>query len=279
MCAAHRNEILAEVKGKLQNRSPVICISTQLIEAGVDVSFKCVIRSLSGLDSIAQAAGRCNRHGEDDVQQVYVIDHAEEKLDRLKEIKRGKEISAKILVDLKRDPSSHGGSLLSVQAMERYFQEFYTEFESSLNYFISKLGEDMTDLLSSPRMENKYYQAYRQRHQEALPLFLVNSYKTAAEHFEVIDSHTTSVIVPFGEGAGIITDLNGQQSIEDLTRLLRRAQQYTINIFKHEKEQLSKNNALVAYLDGKVLALTEGAYHESYGLNLENDSPFELRMW
>lgn len=200
MCAAHRNEILAEVKGKLQNRSPVICISTQLIEAGVDVSFKCVIRSLSGLDSIAQAAGRCNRHGEDDVQQVYVIDHAEEKLDRLKEIKRGKEISAKILVDLKRDPSSHGGSLLSVQAMERYFQEFYTEFESSLNYFISKLGEDMTDLLSSPRMENKYYQAYRQRHQEALPLFLVNSYKTAAEHFEVIDSHTTSVIVPFGEG-------------------------------------------------------------------------------
>ncbi|MGD5763663.1 hypothetical protein QUU53_22510, partial [Xanthomonas citri pv. citri] len=132
-------------------------ISTQLIEAGVDVSFKCVIRSLAGLDSIAQAAGRCNRHGEDDVQQVYVIDHAEEKLDRLKEIKRGKEISAKILVDLKRDPSSHGGSLLSVQAMERYFQEFYTEFESSLNYFISKLGEDMTDLLSSPRMENKYY--------------------------------------------------------------------------------------------------------------------------
>lgn len=73
--------------------------------------------------------------------------------------------------------------------------------------------------------------------------------------------------------------MNGQQSIEDLTRLLRRAQQYTINIFKHEKEQLSKNNALVAYLDGKVLALTEGAYHESYGLNLENDSPFELRMW
>ncbi|OBZ15728.1 CRISPR-associated helicase/endonuclease Cas3 [Bacillus sp. FJAT-27264] len=279
MCAAHRNEILAEVKEKLKDRSPVICISTQLIEAGVDVSFKCVIRSLAGLDSIAQAAGRCNRHGEDDVQQVYVIDHAEEKLDRLKEIKRGKEISAKILVDLKRDPSSHGGSLLSVQAMERYFQEFYTEFESSLNYFIPKLGEDMTDLLSSPRMENKYYQAYRQRHQEALPLFLVNSYKTAAEHFEVIDSHTTSVIVPFREGEEIITELNGQQSIEDLSRLLRNAQQYTINIFTHEKEKLSKNNALVAYLDGKVLALTEGAYHENYGLNLENDSPFELRMW
>jgi CRISPR-associated endonuclease/helicase Cas3 len=279
MCAAHRNKILKKVKKLLEDRSPVICISTQLIEAGVDVSFKCVIRSLAGLDSISQAAGRCNRHGEDDVQQVYVIDHAEENVSKLKEIKRGKEISAKILVDLKRDPSSHGGSLLSVQAMKRYFQEFYTEFESSLNYFISKLGEDMTDLLSSPRTENKYYQAYRQRHQEALPLFLVNSYKTAAEYFEVIDSHTTSVIVPFGEGADIIADLNGQQSIEDLSRLLRNAQQYTINIFSHEKEQLSKSNALVAYLDGKVLALTEGAYHKEYGLNLENDSPFEVQMW
>jgi len=65
MCAAHRNTILEKVRGHLDRRESVVCVSTQLIEAGVDVSFECVIRSLAGLDSIAQAAGRCNRHGED----------------------------------------------------------------------------------------------------------------------------------------------------------------------------------------------------------------------
>jgi len=276
MCAAHRNGILTQVKNHLERNNPVICISTQLIEAGVDVSFRCVIRSLAGLDSIAQAAGRCNRHGEEELQQVYVIDHREEDLKRLKEIRIGKEISKKILIDLKRDPACHGGNLLSVQAMKIYFQKFYTEFETSLNYSIPKLGIEMTELLSANKVNNSFYQHYKTERDEALPLFLVNSYKTAAEHFHVIDNHTTSVIVPYGEGKEIIAELNGQQSIEDLTRLLRKAQQFTINLFSYQKDMLSKNNGLVAYLDGKILALKEGAYHDEYGLNLENDSEMDL---
>lgn len=60
MCAAHRQDVLVKVKEHLKNEERVICISTQLIEAGVDISFDSVIRSLAGLDSIAQAAGRCN---------------------------------------------------------------------------------------------------------------------------------------------------------------------------------------------------------------------------
>ncbi|WP_019912989.1 CRISPR-associated helicase/endonuclease Cas3 [Paenibacillus sp. HW567] len=283
MCAAHRNQILQEVKKLLEDKKQVICISTQLIEAGVDVSFQCVIRSLAGLDSIAQAAGRCNRHGEAQIRQVFVINHVEENLKHLKEIRIGKEISRKILVDLNRDPSSHGGQILSVQAMEKYFKGFYTELASSLNYSIPKLGKEMTTLLSCSRKENTYYQAYYNQHKAALPLFLVNSYKTAAEHFQVIDNLTTTMLVPFGdgpeEGKDIIADLNGQQSIPDLTRLLRKAQQYTINIYSYEKELLSKSGSLVAYLDGKVLALKEGAYHNEYGLNLENDSPLDLYMF
>src|SRR5690606_4496420 len=64
MCAAHRKAIISEMRDMLKRKEKLLCISTQLIEAGVDVSFECVIRSLAGLDSIAQAAGRCNRHGE-----------------------------------------------------------------------------------------------------------------------------------------------------------------------------------------------------------------------
>ncbi|MED1057627.1 CRISPR-associated helicase Cas3' [Bacillus mycoides] len=280
MCAAHRHKILEEIRKRLNDGKKVICISTQLIEAGVDVSFECVIRSLSGLDSIAQAAGRCNRHGEKGIQNVYVIDYEEEKLSRLKEIKIGKKISKKILVDLKRNNKSHGGHILSREAMKRYFKEYYTEFESDLNYFIPKLDKNMTELLFAPKIDNSYWEAYFHKHaKKKIPLFIVNSYRTAAEHFNVIDNLTTSVIVPYEEGKDIIAELNGSNSIEDLSRLLRKAQQYTVNLFDYEKEQLIKNDGLVYYLDGKILALKESAYSDEYGLNAHNESDFKATIF
>ncbi|MGS5019681.1 CRISPR-associated helicase Cas3' [Paenibacillus sp. JJ1683] len=276
MCPAHRNSILEEVKNHLKHKKPVICISTQLIEAGVDISFKCVIRSLAGLDSIAQATGRCNRHGEYKKKQVYVIDHEEEDLKRLKEIKIGKEITRKMFIDLKDDKTCFGGNILSAQAMEIYFQKYYSELKTDLNYFIPKLRKNMTELLYANHIENTYYQSYCKENETILPLLLANSYKTAADHFQVIEDHTTAVIVPYGdeekEGKEIIADLNGQKSIEDLTDLLRRAQQFTINIFNYEKDRLDQNKGLVSFLDGKIYALTDGAYDDCYGLNLENDS-------
>lgn len=280
MCAAHRHKILEEIRKRLNDGKKIICISTQLIEAGVDVSFECVIRSLSGLDSIAQAAGRCNRHGEKGIQDVYVIDYEEENLSRLKEIKIGKKITKKILTDLKRNNKSHGGHILSREAMKRYFKEYYTEFESDLNYFIPKLKRNMTELLSAPRIENSYRQAYLHKHaKKEIPLFIVNSYRTAAEHFNVIDNLTTSVIVPYEEGKDIIAELNGSNSIEDLSRLLRKAQQYTVNLFNYEKEQLIKNDGLVYYLDGKILVLKESAYNDEYGLNAHNEGDFKTAIF
>lgn len=73
MCPAHRRKAIDDIRRMLDNNERVICITTQLIEAGVDISFKCVIRSSAGLDNIAQAAGRCNRNGEDDRRNVYII--------------------------------------------------------------------------------------------------------------------------------------------------------------------------------------------------------------
>lgn len=279
MCAAHRNQILDEVRQHLKDGNKVICISTQLIEAGVDVSFECVIRSLAGLDSIAQAAGRCNRHGEKGIQNVYVIDHVEEKLNHLKEIRIGKQVSKKIFIDLKRNQASHGGHVLSRQAMDRYFMEYYTGFSSDLNYFIPKLQKEMTDLLSAKKEKNDYYCAYLSQKRERPPLFIANSYRTAAENFHVIDSPTTSVIVHYEGGREIIAELNSDQTIDDLTGLLRRAQQYTINLFKFELEQLAKNGGLVSLFDGKIFALKEGAYSQEFGLSIENESPLGLNMF
>jgi CRISPR-associated endonuclease/helicase Cas3 len=64
MCSAHRDNVINELKRRLSGKERVICVSTQLIEAGVDISFECVVRDIAGLDSVFQAAGRCNRHGE-----------------------------------------------------------------------------------------------------------------------------------------------------------------------------------------------------------------------
>ncbi|WP_095022175.1 CRISPR-associated helicase/endonuclease Cas3 [Bacillus thuringiensis] len=280
MCAAHRHKILEEVRECLKEGRKIICISTQLIEAGVDVSFECVVRSLSGLDSIAQAAGRCNRHGEKGIQNVYVIDYEEENLSHLKEIKIGKKITKKILMDLKHNDKIHGGHILSREAMKRYFKEYYREFESDLDYFIPKLKKNMTELLSVPRIENSYRRAYIHKHDKKdIPLFIINSYQTAAKHFNVIDDLTTSVIVPYEEGKDIIAELNSNNSIEDLTRLLRKAQQYTVNLFNYEKEKLIINDGLVYYLDGKILALKESAYNDEYGLNVLNESDFKTAIF
>lgn len=278
MCAAHRNDILDEVRHQLKEGNKMICISTQLIEAGVDVSFDCVIRSMAGLDSIAQAAGRCNRHGEKEIQHVYVIDHSEENLRNLPEIRVGKQVAHKIFVDLKQDKTSHGGDLLSKQAMEKYFQEYYTELHSNLNYFIPKLKKEMTELLTAIKDKASYHDAYRFREGKKLPLYIVNSYGTAAEYFHVIDDMTTSVIVPYKEGKDLIAELNGA-SINDLTQLLKKIQQFTINLYKYELDQLAQNDGLVSYLDGKILAVKEGAYNKEFGLNIENDSHFEMNLF
>ncbi|SFS81985.1 CRISPR-associated helicase/endonuclease Cas3 [Paenibacillus sp. 453mf] len=282
MCAAHRKDVLNKVRDHLNNKERVVCISTQLIEAGVDVSFECVIRSLAGLDSIAQASGRCNRHGEYGLRKVYVIDHMEENLDKLPEIKAGKQITKRILIDMLKDPSTHGGHLLSIEAMKRYFQELYNNFRSDLNYRLPQLGSDITisRLLTAPRKNSPFFNDYTTRHQTALPLYLANSYNTAATHFEVIEDMTSSVIVPYGqEGKEIIADLNGDTSIVDLTRLLKKSQQYTIQLFRHELQILDRNGGVKSLLDGKVLILSESAYDLEYGLNLQNESSLEMNFF
>ncbi|MBO0992568.1 CRISPR-associated helicase Cas3' [Bacillus sp. SD088] len=279
MCSAHRSQILEEVKQHLKAKKPVICVSTQLIEAGVDVSFQCVIRSLAGLDSIAQAAGRCNRHGETGLQNVYVIDHEEEALQHLKEIEVGKRISKRLLIDINKDKRNHGGNVLSNQAMERYFQEFYTDLRTDLDYLIPKFNKNMTEILTASRENCSFHRAYISKNREPVPLFLVNGYLTAAENFHVIENNTTSVLVPFGKGKEIIAELAGAQKIDDLTQLLRKAQQYTINLYTYEKELINKNAGLVSLFDGKIMALKEGAYNEEFGLEIQNDSQFDFMAW
>src|SRR5205823_7266043 len=97
MCPAHRMDFLNQVKARIYNRTPVICVSTQLIEAGVDIDFGSVIRALAGLDSIAQAAGRCNRHGERERGRVHIINLTPEVPKALNDIRIAQEAAQRVL--------------------------------------------------------------------------------------------------------------------------------------------------------------------------------------
>lgn len=99
LCPAHRRKVLE----KIRYEKEVICISTQLIEAGVDISFSIVIRSLAGLDSIAQAAGRCNRNKELENGDVYIIRFKEENIDKLVDIREGQKAALNVLAAFEKN--------------------------------------------------------------------------------------------------------------------------------------------------------------------------------
>jgi len=276
MCPNHRTAILNRVRGHLKAKERVICISTQLIEAGVDISFECVIRSLAGLDSIAQAAGRCNRHGEVESRSVYVIDYVEENLKRLVEISEGKEIAKLMLIDLRNDSNAHGGSILSMKAMNYYFKAFYLAFEVDLDYPIKGMNQTMIELLMAEDKENSLYKDYITNKGTHIPLVIKNSYQTAAKNFQAINSPTTSLIVPYGEGKEIIADLNGDRTIEDLSKILQKAQRYSVSVYSYQLDLLNKSGSLTTLFDDQVYALVEGAYDEEYGINIKGDSKQDI---
>lgn len=111
MCGRHRTDCLNRIGALLDpgNPKPVICVSTQLIEAGVDISFACVVRAMAGLDSIMQAAGRCNRNGESvEPKNVYVYPlKDEDSMERyLPDIAMGKQLTLQIIIRVDSSPIS-----------------------------------------------------------------------------------------------------------------------------------------------------------------------------
>jgi CRISPR-associated endonuclease/helicase Cas3 len=275
MCAKHREVILDRVKDCLKHKVKMVCISTQLIEAGVDVSFECVIRSLAGLDSIAQAAGRCNRNGEWPAhRKVFIIDHEEERLANLFEINRGKSITKMILKEFHGNPNHFQNDILSRTAMDWYFKNYFNELEGKLDFNRRHHNGTLISLLNTDRKHSEYVKSYKEKNGFVPPLFLPSSLKTAAKEFYVINE-TTSVIVPYGDGKDIIADLNSATTIEDFSQLFKSAQHFSINIYEQIKTRLEKENLLIPLLEGQVFVLSETAYSDEFGLDLGGDSDLD----
>ena len=250
MCPIHRKKKLKEVTQRLDAtpQRPTLCISTQLIEAGVDVDFGSVIRYAAGLDSIAQAAGRCNRHGKRAKGLVHVVNPcpADENLTRLPDIEKGREIGVGVLNDYHANPEQFGHNPIGPEAMALYYQRYFFDRAKEMSYAISRkeLGRDDT-LLNLLSLNSLAVADCARVHQQAPAMHLRQSFMAAGKAFKAIDTPTQGVIVPYGtDGRELVNDLCAAYLPENEFDLLRQAQQFSVNVFPTLFDTLTKENAI-----------------------------------
>lgn len=281
MCPAHRKEKLKEMRMRLdvQPCLPTICVSTQLIEAGVDVDFGAVIRFTAGLDSIAQAAGRCNRNGRSKQGIVHVVNPRaeDENLDRLIDIRIGRDKAEGVLNDYAAAPDNFNRNCIGLAAMERYYRDYFFARAEDMSYPISPeyIGRD-DDLFNMFSNNSKAVQDYAQTHRHAPKMFFRQSFMSASKAFKAIDTPTQGIIVPHSAaGKDLIADLCAAYLPDKEFDLMRRAQQYSVNVFPHQLEALSRANAIREIRDGTgILYLADARYYSAeFGLS---DVPQEL---
>ena len=235
MCAKHRSQKLDEIRGRLKNGEPCRVIATSLIEAGVDVDFPLVMRAEAGLDSVAQAAGRCNREGKRPSENSFVWIFTPEE-----QWKAPNELATQAAV-MRLTADSFSDDLLSTQAVAAYFAELYQLKGSELdNKKILKMHNDTGQSLDFP-------------------------FQTIADKFRMIESHMQPLIIPFDvEAENLISSLNHANHIGGL---LRKLQPYTV--------QIPKKALAALYKAGRIEPINEKNFGKQFytliGLDLYDD--------
>ena len=273
MCPAHRMQVLTTVMQYLSDKLPVICVSTQLIEAGVDIDFGSVIRYVAGIDSIAQAAGRCNRNGVGSKYgRVFIVNPKEENLDKLKDIRIGRDITERILEEFKTDPIKFDNDILSPEIMERYYLYYFHRRSDEMCYPVNEKSvvgrvDNLFDLLSTNSASVQEYQ--RKNNDSSPPISIRQSFMTAAKAFQAIDSPTRGIIVHYkDEGERIINELCATTKLEEQYRLLKKAQRYSVNVFSYMFDKLLKQEIIHEVQKGiGVIYLDKKYYSDEYGIS------------
>ena len=271
-CAAHRKALFARMKQRLEQKLPVVCISTQLIEAGVDISMACVIRALGGLDSIAQAAGRCNRHGENAGKgRVWVLNLQEPSLAKvLPDIDAGQQQAERVLREFA------GQDILQPKAMRQYFEYYFYQRSDEMAYAVKNSASgSLLDWLSDNGLNNYAAKNDQRRQTRQYPL-LMQSFKSAGRAFQVIDAPTRAVIVPYGEGKALIAKLCGEYEPKAFYGYLNQAQRFSVNVFPNVWKKLIESNAIHEIADTGVYYLNERHYSEEYGLAADEVAPMDF---
>lgn len=250
MCGAHRQAVVQVIRERLQakrdgDQTPLYVVSTQLIEAGVDVDFPVVFRALAGLDSIAQAAGRCNREGRLAQGEVHVFVRPIPKV--LAQLRTAADTSVSLLDQGLPDA-------LAPVAFERYFRLFYQRLP----------GHDVHDVV--PELEDR-------------DKLLQFNFRTAARKFRLIDDEDqVSLLVPYhriDEQHAPLGALIAKLEKGETDRWLMRAtQRYTVTIRKRHLPDLERQGDVKELQPGLYLLQDETIYDRVFGL-LPREAPLD----
>lgn len=267
LCPAHRKMVLDQIQQRLNDELPVLCISTQLIEAGVDVDFASVIRFLAGFDSIAQAAGRCNRNGRQRQATVHVVNPQQESIDMLHDIKEGRDKALRILMEKKN------ADLLDPDVMDLYFSYYFYSRAKMMDYPVTANQAGRQDSLLNLLSDNHLNIA------RTKPLQLRHSFKTAGKIFKAINAPTEAVIVPYGEGEDIIAELCAEPEPAKAYELLKRAQKFSVNVFPNVWNKLKENQAVIPVQKGEeIYYIDKRHYSDEFGLSIEEGSSLDAQI-
>ena len=247
MCAEHRAEKLAQVKSRLKAGEPCRLVSTRLIEAGVDIDFPVVFRAIAGLDSIAQAAGRCNREGKLPGPGKLIVYTPEEGLPP-GPFRPPAECADEIMRK-HADP-------LSLAAVEEYFRLLYWRAGDRLDSrgIMKDLGEEAGQLLFP--------------------------FRSIAEKFQFIPEDGEAVLIPWNDRARSII---GQLRRTNFAGpLLRRSQRFSVRVPWRILQELEASGA-VERLQGLFPVLTEEGRRERYrddiGFHGGGSDPMDPESW
>jgi CRISPR-associated endonuclease/helicase Cas3 len=246
MCGAHRKDVIAHIKERVQAKRegrdtrPLRVVSTQLVEAGVDIDFPVVYRALAGLDSIAQAAGRCNREGLMEGKGRVVVFVPPER-PPLGALRKGADACISTLHGQAHDPLARG-------LFARYFTEFYHSVDLDPHRVVSLLTVQPRDLAVQFRM--------------------------AADAFRLIDdAESATVVVRYAAHQQHIESLLNTLATEGPQRwLMRQLQRYTVTIPQRLATQMLDRGDLTLPMQGLyVLANTDNLYSNNLGLISDAD--------
>lgn len=230
MCPEHRAIVIAKVRSRLAAGEPVRLISTQLVEAGVDIDFPVVYRALAGLDSIAQAAGRCNREGRCESGTVVVFVPPQPAPPG--HLRQGEAATRSVLAAL-----PDAAEAATPDAFRQYFELLYSVND-----------------LDRPRVLELLTKQARG---------IEIQFRTAAERFRMIEDASATVFVPFGSGSRLIEDLCGGPTRERL----RRLQRFGVSLRSRELETLRRTGLVDEPFDG-IWCLRPDGYDRTFGVRL-----------
>ncbi|MCC7146347.1 MAG: CRISPR-associated helicase Cas3' [Phycisphaeraceae bacterium] len=243
MCPAHRRQVLQAIRNRLARQQACRVISTQLIEAGVDVDFPVVYRAMAGLDAIAQAAGRCNREGLlcDELGrllpgEVFVFEPGQDTGGLPVMFRAGANHTQEIL-------PKHADDLLAPPAIEAYFKLHYWQ----------KGGQNGRDWDKRDVMKCFEHQGTHLQFREA------------SQKYRLIPNEETTIVVPFNEDAEKLIRQLLTMPDPPGRMFLRQLQPFTVSVHEHELQRLHDNQVLIES-HGLWILGNDKAYDQNLGL-------------